>query len=108
MVERAQRATTQMQAAEQLVETGVRRADDADQAIRRIGENTSNATLRISEISAAIQQQGMASNSIAAQVEKTAQMSEESSATAQHTEGSAVRLDQLAQQQIAILAQYQL
>jgi methyl-accepting chemotaxis protein len=106
MVARAQQATGQMKSAEQLVETGVARADDADGAIRRIGENSGAATRSISEISTAIQQQGAASNSIAAQVEHTAQMSEESSAAAQLTADSALRLDRLAQSQIATLSQY--
>ncbi|WP_169449821.1 methyl-accepting chemotaxis protein [Paludibacterium yongneupense] len=106
MVARAQQATMQMKSAEQLVETGVARADDADSAIRRIGENSESATRSISEISSAIQQQGVASNTIAAQVEHTAQMSEESSAAAQLTAESALRLDRLAQSQIATLSHY--
>jgi len=95
-----------MEAAEHLVETGVGRADHADQAIKRIGGNTTSATRSISEISAAIQQQGVASNNIAAQVERTAQMSEESSAAAQSTADSAGRLDQLAKSQIETLEQF--
>jgi len=106
MVARAQQATSQMEAAEHLVETGVGRADHADQAIKRIGGNTTSATRSISEISAAIQQQGVASNNIAAQVERTAQMSEESSSAARLTADSAERLDQLAKSQIETLAQF--
>ena len=106
MVARAQQATSQMEAAEHLVETGVGRADHADQAIKHIGSNTTDATRSISEISAAIQQQGVASNNIAAQVERTAQMSEESSSAARLTADSAERLDQLAKSQIETLAQF--
>jgi len=108
MVRLAQAATTQMQKAESLVGLGVQRADDADRAVRRIGENASGATRSMSEIAAAIKQQGAASNSIAAQVERTAQMSEQSSAAAQHTADSAGQLDQLAQGQLEILGHYQL
>jgi len=108
MVERSQHATTQMLSAEQLVETGVHRADDADQAIKRIGDNAAAATRSISEIASAIREQGVASNNIAAQVEQTAQMSEESSAAAQHTAESAQHLDRLAKSQIATLSQYRL
>jgi methyl-accepting chemotaxis protein len=108
MVARAQQATAQMKSAEQLVETGVSRADNADHAIKRIGENAAVATRRISEIAAAIQQQSVASNNIASQVECTAQMSEESSAAAQHTAQSAAQLDQLAKSQIATLSQYRI
>jgi len=106
MLSRAQHATTQMGSAEQLVATGVGRADNADHAIKRIGTNAHSAARSISEISAAIQQQGAASNTIAAQVEHTAQMAEESSAAALNTAQSAHRLDQLAKEQMATLAQY--
>jgi methyl-accepting chemotaxis protein len=108
MISRAQQANEQMKSAEQLVETGVNRADDAGHAIKRIGDNAAAATRSISEISAAIQQQGVASNNIASQVEHTAQMSEESSAAAKHTAESAAHLDQLAKSQIATLTQYKI
>ncbi|WP_028537105.1 methyl-accepting chemotaxis protein [Paludibacterium yongneupense] len=108
MVAKAQQATNEMKTAEQLVETGVARADDADQAIRRIGDNVSAATQSISAISAAIREQGVASNSIASQVEQTAQMSEQSSAAAQHTAQSATRLDHLARSQIETLGHYRI
>ena len=108
MVARSQDATQQMLSAEELVESGVKRADNADQAIKRIGENTTQATRSINEIAAAINQQGVASNNIAVQVEKTAQMAEESSAAAKNTLESAQHLDQLAKSQIATLAQYTL
>ncbi|WP_169449831.1 methyl-accepting chemotaxis protein [Paludibacterium yongneupense] len=106
MVVKAQQATTQMKSAEQRVETGVARADDADQAIRRIGINVADAVLGISEITAAIREQGVASNNIASQVEHTAQMSEQSSAAAQQTAQSATHLDRLARGQIETLGLY--
>lgn len=108
MVARSREATEQMQTAEQLVETGVQRADNADQAIKRIGENTAQATRSISEIASAINQQGVASNNIATQVETTAQMAEESSAAAKHTMENAQHLDELAKSQIATLKHYTL
>jgi methyl-accepting chemotaxis protein len=108
MVQLAQGATEQMLTAEKLVEQGVQRADDADRAVRQIGENAESATHRMSEIATAIKQQGVAGNSIAAQVERTAQMSEESSAAAQHTAQSAIRLDALAQGQLEVLSHYRL
>ena len=108
MVTHAQQATQQMLSADELVESGVLRADNADQAIKRIGKNTANATHSINEIATAINQQGVASNNIAVQVEKTAQMAEESSAAAKNTLKSAEHLDKLAQSQMATLAQYTL
>jgi len=106
MLDRAQQATVQMQAAETLIQQGVSRADDADKAIQRIGGNTESSARFIREISAAIQQQSAASNTIGSQVEQTAQMSEESNAAAQQTAESAVLLDQLASRQMQTLAQY--
>jgi methyl-accepting chemotaxis protein len=108
MVERARLASAQMNNAETLVETSVKRADEADQAIQRIGHTSAESSAMVSEISAAISQQGMASHNIAAEVERTAQMSEESSAAAQHTAETAQHLDALAKEQIATLENYKI
>jgi len=108
MVTLAQHSTAQMQSAEQLVETGVERADQADEAIKKIGATSGSTASMVRDISEAISEQGVASNNIAAQVERTAQMSEQSSAAAQHTAGSAARLDELARNQIATLSHYTL
>jgi methyl-accepting chemotaxis protein len=108
MLTQSQHAMAQMQSAEQLVENGVRRADNADHAIKRIGDNISGGAHSISEISTAIQQQGSASNTIAAQVEHTAQMAEQSSAAARNTATSAQQLDALATEQMQTLAQFRL
>jgi len=108
MVTLSQHATAQMQSAEQLVDTGVKRADQADQAIKRIGETSSGTSNMVSEISAAISEQGEASNNIATQVERTAQMSEQASAAAHSTAANAAHLDKLAREQIATLSRYTL
>jgi methyl-accepting chemotaxis protein len=108
MLKRSRQVTEHMQSAEQRVESSVLRSDDADRAIRHIGENTATAIRRLSDISAAILQQGVASNTIASQVEHTAQMSEESSAAAAHTAASAVQLERVAGSQIDILSHYTL
>ncbi|TDR79713.1 methyl-accepting chemotaxis protein [Paludibacterium purpuratum] len=108
MVERAAHATRQMHEAEQLVETGVKRADEADAAIQKIGATSTQSGVMIGEITTAIGEQGVASNSIAVEVERTAQMSEESSAAAQHTANTAQHLDGLAKGQIATLSKYNL
>ncbi|MBV8047387.1 MAG: methyl-accepting chemotaxis protein [Paludibacterium sp.] len=108
MVERASHAKQQMQEAEQLVATGVQRADEVDASIQKIGAASARSEVMIGEITTAIGEQGVASNSIAVEVERTAQMSEQSSAAAQHTAGTARHLDSLAQQQIATLSKYTL
>jgi methyl-accepting chemotaxis protein len=60
----------------------------------------------VSEITGAIREQGSASNNIAVQVERIAQMAEESSASAVQTAASANRLEELARRQIETLKQY--
>jgi len=108
MVSLAQKSTTQMQSAEQLVETGVKRADQADAAIKQIGATSGSTASMVREISDAISEQGMASDNIASQVERTARTSELSSDAARHTAASAARVDELAKTQIATLARYTL
>ncbi len=106
MIAMAQQTVEQMESADQLIETGVARADKASHAIGEIGENAEKAASSIAEISAAIQQQGVASNTIAVQVEQSAQMSEESSAAAQNTAANARQLDGLVKRQLETLAQF--
>lgn len=106
MIAMAQQTVEQMESADQLIETGVARADQASHAIGEIGENAEKAASSIAEISAAIQQQGVASNTIAVQVEQTAQMSEESSAAAQNTAANARQLDSLVKRQMETLSRF--
>jgi len=108
MRQHAQHATARMQNAEALATQGVARADEADHAIRRIGDSTSVAAAHVGEISVAIEQQGAASNSIAAQVERIAQMAEEASKTALSSSELAARLDQMAAHVSQLLQQYRL
>jgi methyl-accepting chemotaxis protein len=106
MIDKSKTATEQMEKAGNLVDTGVSRADEANNAIAQIGDNVVKASSSISEISSAIQQQGVASNNIAMQVEQTAQMAEESSAAAGQTADSARHLDALVQRQTETLAAF--
>ena len=98
----------QMNNAEQLVEGGVSRADEADRAILSIGEAAAGTTGMVADISMAIKEQGAASNSIARQVERIAQMSEQANAVAAQTAGHARSLRSQAEQQMNIISQYQL
>jgi methyl-accepting chemotaxis protein len=98
----------QMKNAEMLVEGGVSRADEADRAIQSIGEAAAGTTGMVADISVAIKEQGMASNSIAQQVERIAQMSEQANSAASQTAGSAKDLRGQAERQMQIIAQYQL
>jgi len=99
-------ATERMQSAEQMVTHGVARADHANNAIRQIGEASTNTTLMVSEITHSIREQGSASNNIAQEIERIAQMAEEASAAAGQTAQSAGHLDELARQQLDALSCY--
>lgn len=99
-------ATEQMKVAEKLSDAGVARADGAEGVIGEIGKFATETASTVSEITGAIREQGSASNNIAVQVERIAQMAEESSASAVQTAASANRLEELARRQIETLKQY--
>ena len=102
----SQQTAEQMEGAEKLVSSSVTRADDADKAMHGIGESARVTADTVKEINDAIREQGMASNNIAVQVERIAQMAEESSSAAQQTASNAARLDDQATRQIETLRQY--
>jgi methyl-accepting chemotaxis protein len=58
------------------------------------------------DIALAINEQGEASNNIAVQIERIAQMAEEASAAASQTAGAADKLKHSAEQQRDVLAEY--
>lgn len=90
------------------VEQGVSRAQEANEAIREIGEGSRNAVVMVEEITAAIREQGSATNSIASQVDRMAHMAEESSAAAGQSAEAAKQLDQLAADMQRIVSRYKL
>lgn len=99
-------AAREMEAAESLVVQSVGRADDTDKAIKEIDTAAGDTTQVVSEISDAIREQGAASNNIAVQIERIAQMAEEAAAAAEQSSGTARRLDEQARRQIATLQLY--
>ncbi|UTH75009.1 methyl-accepting chemotaxis protein [Chromobacterium sp. IIBBL 290-4] len=86
--------TTRMGETQQLVESGVVRADEALAAIGEIGKSSSSASHMVGEIAESIREQGEACNAIAIQVEKIAEMATQSSAAAQQTASTAEQLDE--------------
>ena len=87
--------TTQcMSEAQVLVESGVVRADEAMSAIGQIGKSSDTAQQMVAEIADAIREQASACNTIANQVEKIAQMANQSSSASQETAATAQRLDE--------------
>ncbi|WP_137937220.1 methyl-accepting chemotaxis protein [Chitinivorax sp. B] len=88
------------------VEQGVARADDAAQAIARIGESSDKTVTMVGEITSAIREQATASNNIASQIERIAQMAEQASAAAHETASTASQLDDVATAMREIVAAY--
>ena len=89
----SRQTTSRMSQTQQLVASGVVRADEAMAAIGEIGKSSGTAMQMVSEIADAIREQANACNSIANQVEKIAQMATQSSAAAQQTATTAQQLD---------------
>ena len=104
----ASNAVLSMQGVVTKVAHGVERAQEADAAIKRLGEGSRNAVGLVEEITEAIREQGSATNNIATQVERIAQMSEESSAAAGNSAQTARDLDRLATDMQRIVGTYRL
>ncbi|MEN3112877.1 methyl-accepting chemotaxis protein [Uliginosibacterium paludis] len=104
----ARAAVERMQAAVDSVGVGVGRAEGASTSIRGIGSASRDAVNMVSEITDAIREQGTTSTAIAQQVERIAQMSEESSAAAGESADAARELDRLAESMQKIVATYRL
>lgn len=94
--ESAEAAVASMRRTVEQVDQGVSLAGNATGTMRNISAEAQRVVSVIHEMTAALKEQGVASNDIAANVEKVAQMSEENSAASVETAGTARRLDELA------------
>ncbi|MCB6182092.1 methyl-accepting chemotaxis protein [Leeia sp. TBRC 13508] len=101
-------ASQQTKQTDQIVTSGVARADDADKAILQIGESALETVTKVNEMFTALREQTAASTNIAEQVEIIAQMTDQASAAAHRTTSLANNLTTLANRQIDILDQYRL
>lgn len=104
----AENAARSMQDVVEKVSVGVQRAQETSESIQQIGTGCRSAVETVAEITSAIREQGSATNNIAVQVERIAQMSEESSAAATESSSAAMRLDKLAKDMQHIVSAYQL
>jgi methyl-accepting chemotaxis protein len=104
----ASNAVASMEGVVSRVSKGVASAQEANEAIRQIGEGSRHAVGMVEEITSAIREQATATNNIAVLVEKIAQMAEESSAAAGHSADASQNLDQLASDMQQIVAAYKL
>lgn len=90
------------------VGSGVGLAQGANARIGEIGSASREAVAMVGDITQSIREQGAAANNIAVQVERIAQMSEESSAAAENNAAAACKLDELARQMLGIVSAYRL
>ncbi|GAA5787024.1 methyl-accepting chemotaxis protein [Chitiniphilus shinanonensis] len=104
--EGADMAVGRMQNAVAQVEEGVGEARAAGDAIRRIRGSAGDVVGRVADITEAIREQSVASNSIAQVVETIARMSEENSAAASDTSRAAEHLQQLAREMEQTISRY--
>lgn len=104
----AKDAVTSMEVAVGRVAAGVTRAQDATEAITRIRSASTEAVGMVREITEAIREQSAASQSIAQQVERIAQISELSNQSADSTAGTASELDGLAASMQNVVQAYQI
>ena len=103
----ANQTVTSMQSVVTQVESGMESANQATEAINRILERTSGAVEQISEISFSMREQSLASTSIAQQIERVAQMAEESHSSSQNNSATAANLNDQAQRMLTTIAQFQ-
>ena len=87
---------------------GVRRAGDASESMKKIGNGSHQAGAMVEEITSAIREQSQASNAIAGSIETIAQMAEGCSSAAKNSAQSAFELDQLAREMRSIVSAYRL
>ncbi len=90
------------------VSVGVDHALEANNAILQIGSSSRDAVQMVGDIAEAIREQGAATNNIAAQVERVAQMSEEGSAAAANSAQVSSELNRLAAQMQETIGAYRL
>jgi methyl-accepting chemotaxis protein len=102
----AGQAVDSMEVAVNRVSIGVARANDASQAIQKIGATSAQAVSLASEIASAVNEQRHASSQIAQMIETIAQQAEESSAAAQSGAAQARQLDTQAQTMQHTVAAY--
>ena len=102
----ANQTVTSMQNVVSQVETGMAAANQATEAIQRILDRTGGTVGQIAEISHSMREQSMASTNIAQQIERVAQMAEESHSSSQNNSATAANLNEQAQRMLTTIAQF--
>ena len=107
MQQDASQTMVSMQGVVEQVESGMQSAGQATQAMQRILERTGGAVDQIADISHAMREQSRASTSIAQQIERVAQMAEQSHSSSQSNSATAESLDLQAQKMLGTIARFQ-
>ncbi|MDR1351123.1 MAG: methyl-accepting chemotaxis protein [Zoogloeaceae bacterium] len=102
----AKEAVNEMGRVVKQVDEGRVLAQQANERIHAIHDEASKVSDAVTEISNALKEQSQASQDIARHVESIAQMTDENNAAAEEAASGAQRLDQLAQEVAATLAQF--
>lgn len=106
--EMSQAAAAAMVSAEQGITRTAGEADNADVAVRGIGESIAGTVAQVTEIAHAIREQGVATDDIARTVEQIAQMAEEAAAAAAKGSERALELEHQAEAQLKALSVYRI
>ena len=101
-------AVSTMEEAVQRVDEGVELANRAGASMQAISGGTQRAVAAVNEISNALREQSVASNEIAANVERIAQMSEENSASTRQAHATAAQLQALADSTLGAVRAFRL
>ena len=104
----ARSAVTEMGLAVSQVDAGVELAEQAGRSITDIRNSTAEVARVVSDITDAIVEQGVASQSIATQVERVAQAAEENSAAAGQSSDAAAQMRQLAEQMSSMAGRFRI
>lgn len=104
----AAEAVGTMELAVERVSSGVGRAQRAGHSMGEINSGAETAVLMVNEISSALREQTVASNEIAVNVEKIAQMSEENGAATREVAETATLLERLADDARTAVAKFRL
>jgi methyl-accepting chemotaxis protein len=108
MQQSAQAAVTTMEAAVDQVSGGVEMATQAGSAIVKIKQSSEQVVGVVNDITSALSEQTIASNAIATQVEKVAQLTEENSAAISQTANAAKELHELADAMRAAVTRFKI
>jgi methyl-accepting chemotaxis protein len=102
----SQSAVGAMSNAASRVESGVKLADEAGEAITIIQQGAGQVEAQVSEVTLVLAEQGTTSQSIAQQVERVAQAAEENSAAARGSSESAKNIENLARAMRKTVSQF--